>query len=180
MFNSIKALHLVFMVSWFAGLFYLVRLFVYHVEAQDKAHKEVLTQQFLIMERRLWYGITWPSCILTLLFGGAMIPFFTPLTHHPWLLVKLFFVAGLVLYHLSCGHLYRKLKTNPRSYTSTQMRIWNEVATVFLVSLVFLAVLKDFLALIPALIGLIGLFGGALGTIFLYRKIRSHFRRTGQ
>ena len=161
------------MVSWFAGLFYLVRLFVYHIEAQESEHKEVLTQQFLTMERRLWYGITWPSCILTLLFGGMMIPSFTPLGHHPWLFVKLFFVAGLVLYHLSCGYLYQRLKVNPRSYTSIQMRIWNEVATVFLISLVFLAVLKDSLPLLSALIGLVCLSGGLMGAIFLYRKIRS-------
>lgn len=173
MFEYLKALHIIFVVTWFAGLFYIVRLFIYHLEAQNKTDGEVLIRQFLIMEKRLWYGITWPSCVLTLLLGATLIQQFIPLGNHPWLLVKLCLVALMALYHLSCGHLYQKLKSNQCSYTPTQLRIWNEVATVFLFSIVFLAVLKDSLSSAFALIGLLSLIGVLIGAMILYRKIRS-------
>ena len=171
-----KALHLIFVVTWFAGLFYIVRLFVYHVEALESgqgAAGQVLAQQFVLMERRLWYGIAWPSCVLALLCGGAMIHHFLPLANYPWLVAKLCWVAGLLLYHLCCGHLYRKLVLGQCPYSSTQLRLWNELATVFLVAIVFLAVLKDSLAVLPALVGLGGVAGMLLGGVALYRKLRS-------
>ena len=162
------------MVTWFAGLFYIVRLFIYHVEACNRpgqAQGEVLIEQFLIMERRLWYGITWPSCVLTLVFGAALAHHFLPLTEHPWLLNKLIMVAGLFLYHLSCGHLYRHLRAGKCSYTSTQLRLWNELATVFLFAIVFLAVLKDSLPLPILLWGVSGLAILFMGGIILYRHL---------
>src|SRR6187551_1744590 len=102
MYFYIKALHIIFIVTWFAGMFYMVRLFIYITEAQAKGEveKRILTDQFSIMIRRLWLGITWPSAILTLVFGGwiALIsPFVNPI--QPWLWIKLSFVAVLYAYH---------------------------------------------------------------------------------
>ena len=91
----LKALHLIFVITWFAGLFYIVRLFIYHVEAE----REVLQEQFKIMERRLWYGITWPSAILTLILGPVlMFGYYGTITHlPPWLIIKLGLVTLLFL-----------------------------------------------------------------------------------
>lgn len=140
-----KALHIIFVVTWFAGLFYMVRLFIYHVEAldQEEPKRNILTAQFKIMEKRLWYGITWPSAILTLFFGLAQIHQFFPLRDHPWLMLKLFFVILLFGYHHSVGAIFKKLKKNQCSYSSTWLRVYNEVATLFLFAIVLLAVLKD-------------------------------------
>src|SRR5664279_73200 len=91
----IKALHIIFIVTWFAGMFYIVWLFIYNTEAAEKTgpEREILGAQFSIMIRRLWLGITWPSAILTLLFGGWMITYFSPVPQ--WLWIKLGFVAAL-------------------------------------------------------------------------------------
>lgn len=169
-----KALHIIFVTTWFAGLFYIVRLFIYHREAVDKpdTEKRILIDQFTIMEKRLWYGITWPSCVLTILFGFSMIHNFMPISDHPWLLAKLIFVFLLFLYHLSCGVILKKFNNEEYSYTSMQLRIWNEVATVFLVSIVFLVVMKDLISMGYGLVGLF-LLTFALGMgIKLYRKKR--------
>ena len=133
------------MVTWFAGLFYIVRLFIYHVEAEDKPEpdKSILQDQFKIMQRRLWYGITWPSAILTTIFGGFLATRFLPLANHPWLISKLAFVICLFGYHLYCGSIYKKLLRNQNSLTSGQLRIFNEIATLFLCAIVFLVVLKN-------------------------------------
>ena len=172
--NYFKALHVIFVTTWFAGLFYIVRLFIYHREASDRSsqEKKILVDQFLIMEKRLWYGITWPSCILTIVFGLAMIHDYFPITEHPWLIAKLIFVLFLFLYHLSCGHILKSFHQENYKYTSLQLRIWNEVATIFLVSIIFLVVLKDILSLGYGLLGLFLLtFFLGMG-IKIYRKKR--------
>lgn len=154
--NYLKALHIIFVTTWFAGLFYIVRLFIYHREAVDKPEleKKILIDQFTIMENRLWYGITWPSSIITILFGFSMIHDFMPISNHPWLIAKLIFVLLLFLYHLSCGKILKQFQSGEFKYSSMQLRIWNEVATIFLVSIVFLVVLKDLLSMGYGLIGL--------------------------
>lgn len=173
-FFYFKALHIIFVVSWFCGLFYLVRLFIYHTEAQEKDSetRRILGEQFSIMERRLWYGITWPACILSLLFGMAMIHDYLPLADNPWLTVKLLFVVLLFFYHLSLGNIYKKIKNNIFKYNSTQLRVWNEVATVLLVAIVFLVVLKDILHMGKALIGLFIFIGVLMFAIRAYKKLR--------
>ena len=104
LYNYLKSLHLIFVVTWFAGLFYIVRLFVYQIEANAKPspEKEILLEQYKIMTYRLWYIITWPSGILASIFGFWML-FFTDLgnswLHMPWMHVKLGFVFLLYLYH---------------------------------------------------------------------------------
>tara|TARA_B100000886_G_C20388796_1_gene477303 strand:+ start:603 stop:1139 length:537 start_codon:yes stop_codon:yes gene_type:complete len=169
-----KALHIIFVTTWFAGLFYIVRLFIYHREASDKPvqEKKILIDQFKIMEKRLWYGITWPSCVLTILFGFSMIHDYLPITDYPWLVAKLIFVFLLFLYHLSCGKILKDFHQNIFNYSSMQLRIWNEVATIFLVSIIFLVVLKDLLSMTYGLIGLFILTFSLMIGIKIYRKKR--------
>ncbi|ARK09756.1 CopD family protein [Fibrivirga algicola] len=171
-FFYVKALHIIFIVTWFAGLFYLPRLCIYFTEAADQPDdaRRVLQRQFALMQRRLWYGITWPSAILTLLLGlstwykyGA-----TP----AWLIYKLLLVAGLYSYHIACHLLFLQQQRGELRYTSTQLRIWNEVATLFLFGIVFLVVLKDALSMLWGLGGLL-LFGTVLMiAIQAYKRLR--------
>jgi putative membrane protein len=178
MYNYIKALHIVFIVTWFSGLFYIVRLFIYHAEAQEKPEpdKSILSAQFSVMIRRLWLGITWPSAILTLIFGlwiwrlMGSFPF--------WLAIKLVFVAGLFLYHFSLHKMYRQQMRGEFRYSSQQLRIWNELATVFLVAIVFIAVLKDGTSWIKGLFGLALLVILLLAAIRIYKKVRTHSNKS--
>src|SRR5690606_33356429 len=107
----LKALHLIFTVTWFAGMFYIVRRFIYAREAQDKAEveKNILTSQYLIMRKRLWYGITFPSAILTLICGSTLLwqgGFFNNFGSHTWLHVKLTFVLFLYVYFFSLHRIF--------------------------------------------------------------------------
>ena len=175
MYDYLKALHIIFVVTWFAGLFYLPRLFIYFTEANDKGEPDrtILQSQFMIMQRRLWYGITWPSCILTLLFGFSMLHHWFPLKDNPWLLIKLAFVFFLFLYHLSLGKIFKSFKEGKVSYTSTQLRVWNEVSTIFLVAIVFLVILKNLLSMTYGLLGLVGFIIILMSAITIYKKIRT-------
>ncbi|GHM99044.1 hypothetical protein WSM22_05340 [Cytophagales bacterium WSM2-2] len=171
MYSYVKALHIIFVVTWFAGLFYLVRLFIYNREACDKPEVErtILQQQFAIMIKRLWFGITWPSCILTIIFGTWLIVLLGDIPG--WLWVKLGFVAGLLLYHFSLHVIYRQQKSNVFKYTSSQLRIWNEVATIFLVAIVMLVVVKSEISLVWGVGGILAL-GIVLSlAISIYKKI---------
>lgn len=157
MFQYIKALHIIFVVTWFAGLFYIVRLFIYHVEAAEKPEpeKNILQQQYKLMEKRLWYGITWPSAILTLIFGGALLIDRYSNGIPSWLWVKLGFVVLLFAYHIVTGLIFYNLKNDIVKYTSGRLRIWNEVATLLLVSIVFLVVLRSTLSLVWGITGFV-------------------------
>ena len=141
----VKALHIIFVVTWFSGLFYIVRLFIYHTEAQLKpeAEKNILQTQFKMMEKRLWYFITVPSMYLTVISGGWLVWETPGFLSQPFFILKLAFVFGLVLYHLECGVMFRQLKKDILKYSSFQLRLWNEVATLFLVAIVFIIVLKN-------------------------------------
>lgn len=174
-FFYLKALHIIFVVTWFSGLFYIVRLFIYHKEAIEKnlEGKDLLINQFLIMEKRLWYGITWPSCILTLIFGSSLLSQFWPISNHPWLMAKLFFVFFLLIYHLICGRMLNNLKNNKSIISSQKLRIWNEGATLFLIAIVFLVVLKNLMAPIYGLLGLIGLTIVLFMAIKVYKNLRT-------
>lgn len=173
-YSYLKALHIIFVVTWFSGLFYIVRLFIYHTEAEakDPKEKEILQNQFKIMEKRLWFGITWPSAILTLIFGASLIRYHLPLGGNPWLIIKLFLVSLLFLYHLQCGRIFQDLQNNQISLSSNKLRIWNEVATLFLVSIVFLVVLKNALSMFLGLLGLILFSGLLMIAIQAYKKRR--------
>ncbi|MCB0409706.1 MAG: CopD family protein [Flavobacteriales bacterium] len=144
----LKALHIIFVVTWFAGLFYIVRLFIYHVEAEDEDEnaKVILQKQYKLMSKRLWYGITWPSAILTAIFATWLL-FGTDVGRayllSPWMHIKLTFVVALYVYHFLCHRLFVQLQRNEIKYSSFKLRIWNEVATVLLFAIVFLVVLKN-------------------------------------
>lgn len=158
MYLYLKAIHIIFVVSWMAGLFYVVRLFIYHTEAQDRVEveKKVLSDQFEIIEKKLFNIITTPAMILTLLAGIAMVYINSEfLLKQSWLHVKLGFVLGLIVYHFICQNMMQQMRKGIYKFTSTQLRIWNEVATILLFAIVFLAVLKDTLSWIYGVIGLL-------------------------
>ena len=171
----IKALHIIFIVTWFSGMFYIVRLFIYQTEANDKPEpeKSILTSQFSIMIRRLWLGITWPSAILTLVFGPWMWYLYNGF-HYPngWLGIKLCFVIGLYVYHFSLQGIYRQLSKGIYRYSSGKLRIWNEVATIFLIAIVMLAVVKQGISLLWGLGGLLLFVFALMSAIKIYKILR--------
>lgn len=173
MYFYIKALHIIFVVTWFSGLFYMVRLFVYSTEANEKSEPErsILLKQFGIMKKRLWYGITWPSAILTLVFGVWIGLLFGNLPL--WLLIKLFFVAGLFIYHITLHLIFRQQQKGIFKWSSQQLRMWNEVATIFLISIVMLVVVKQLLSIVWG-IGVLVVFSVVL---FAAIKIYKHYRQ---
>jgi len=144
-FLYIKALHIIFVITWFAGLFYIVRLFIYHTEANqlEPISKKILQNQYKIMEYRLWYIITWPSAVLASIFGFLMVWINPIYLEQPWMLVKLSFVFLLYLYHLRCHKIFSQLQKNNTKNSSFHLRVWNEVATIILFSIVFLVTLKS-------------------------------------
>lgn len=144
-YDYIKSLHLIFVITWFAGLFYIPRLFVYQIEAYYKAppEKEILGEQLKLMAKRLWYIITWPSAILAIVFAIWLLilrPFYLEET---WMQIKLAFVVLLILYHLKTHLFFKELQCDIVKKSSNFMRIWNEGATFILFSIVFLAILKN-------------------------------------
>ena len=173
-FNYILALHIIFVVTWFAGLFYMPRLFIYHVEAEKKPEpeKSILQNQFKIMERRLWYGITWPSMILTLIFGPWMVILNPSYLEQSYFILKLCFVFGLILYHFRCHFIFRQLQKDSIKTTSFRLRIFNEIATVFLFAIVFIIVLKDNKHFIWGLLGLVIFSTAMFVAIKIYKKKR--------
>lgn len=174
-FLYIKSLHIIFVVTWFAGLFYIVRLFIYHVEADEKPEpeKSILINQFKVMQKRLWYGITWPSMILTSIFGGWLLFLMPGYLKMPFMHLKLTFVVLLIVYHFLCGFMFNQLKNDVVKYTSNQLRMWNEVATLFLVAIVFLIVLKSSLSMVWGVVGLVIFTGILMLAIRIYKRIRT-------
>ena len=132
------------MTTWFAGLFYIVRLFIYHIEANDKQEpdKGILTRQYTLMEGRLWKIITVPSMWLTIITGLYLVYTLNYFTAG-WMHIKFALVLGLVVYHIICGRIVRQLANGIVKYSSHQMRLWNEVATLFLFAIVLIVVLKS-------------------------------------
>lgn len=172
MYSYIKALHIIFIITWFSGLFYIVRLFIYNAEAeqQPEPEKTILHRQLGMMIHRLWWIITWPSAILTLIFGPWL--FYLMGSFPTWLMIKLCFVLGLYLYHFSLHRIYSQQKKGLFRYTSQQLRIWNEVATIFLVAIVMIAVVKETMSWLWGLIGLFGFVIVLMIAIKLYKKAR--------
>src|SRR5690349_11686838 len=155
MYAYIKSLHIIFIVTWFAGMFYIVRLFIYNTEANGKPEPErsILQKQFGIMIKRLWLGITWPSAIITLILGPWVMlkgdwdqKLFD--IQGRWLLIKLVFVLLLYVYHYSLHHIYRQQCKGVFKHSSQYLRVWNEVATIFLVAIVMLATVKSGMSLV--------------------------------
>lgn len=172
----IKALHIIFVITWFSGMFYIVRLFIYNTEAGEKEgiEKEILQKQFSIMIKRLWLGITWPSAILTLIFGTWVMlasPYINPVQQ--WLWVKLVFVAGLYAYQFTLQKIYADEMKGIFRYTSNQLRVWNEVATIFLIAIVIIATVKESMSWIWGIIGIALFTVALLSGIKIYKIIRT-------
>lgn len=180
MYPYLKALHIIFVVTWFAGMFYMPRLFIYNTEAneQPEAAKTVLQQQFGIMMKRLWYGITWPSAILTLvlglsvMFGGDWQKLLLAEAGR-WLLVKLVFVLFLYVYFISLHRIFKQQLQGLFRYTSQQLRVWNEVATIFLIAIVMLAVVKQSMSFVWGIVGLLLFMLLLMSAIKVYKIIRT-------
>ena len=169
------ALHIIFIVTWFSGMFYIVRLFIYNTEANEKpeTEKTILQRQFNIMIRRLWLGITWPSAILTLIFGPWMWYAMYNWQLPSWLAIKLCFVIGLYAYHFTLQAIYRQQSKGVFRFTSGQLRIWNEIATIFLIAIIMLAVVKQGMSLLWGLLGLVLFIILLMSAIKIYKLIRN-------
>lgn len=173
MYEYVKALHIIFIVTWFSGMFYIVRLFIYNTEAGDKmpSERDVLRAQFGIMIKRLWFGITWPSAILTLLFGSWMLYLFGEIP--TWLWIKIGLVVGLYAYHLSLHRIYLQQSKSIFKFTSTSLRVWNEAATVFLLAIVMLVEVKSAMSLWWGLGGLILFAILLMSAVRIYKILRA-------
>lgn len=167
----LKALHIVFVVSWFAALFYIVRLFIYTTEAQSREEpaKEILTAQLLVMQKKLWNIIGWPAMIGTTIFGCWMIYSIPALLGYSWMWLKLSAVVGLITYHFYCNRILRQQQKRLFSISSFKLRLLNELATVFLVAIVFLVVVKSSSGLLWGLVGLLLFAASLMLAVKIYR-----------
>ena len=132
-----KTLHIIFMITWFAGLFYLPRLFVYHAMSKD----QISLDRFKIMERKLFWGIMTPGGILTIIFGIYLLQFHQMLL---WLQLKIFLVFLLVLYHIWCGKIMYNFKNGINSHGHVWYRVFNEIPVIMLIVIIYLVVFKPF------------------------------------
>ncbi|AXT61687.1 CopD family protein [Aquimarina sp. AD10] len=173
-YNYIKSLHLIFVITWFAGLFYIPRLFIYQIEAFQKPSpdKEILGDQLKLMAKRLWFIITWPSAILATLFAIWLLILMPAWLQQPWMHVKLGFVILLFAYHLKCNHIYTQLQNDVIKWSSNQMRMWNEGSTIILFSVIFLVIVRDAVNWIYGVIGIISLAVLLMVGIKFYKRVR--------
>lgn len=175
LYAYIKSLHIIFVVTWFAGLFYVPRLFINHIEADAMVEpaRSILSTHLKLMTKRLWYIITWPSAVLCTATAIVLLWLMPGYLQQGWMHLKLGFVTLLFFYHGGCQLLYSQLQRDQIRYTSDQMRLWNEVPTLVLFAAVFLVVLKSTLDWV---FGVLGLFALAvlimLGTRW-YKRIRA-------
>jgi len=174
-YNYIKSLHLIFVITWFAGLFYIPRLFVYQIEAFHKPspEKEILGTQLKLMAKRLWFIITWPSAILATLFAVWLLILMPSWLQQSWMHVKLLFVILLFIYHFKTHMYFKQLQNDEVKVTSNFMRIWNEGATFILFAVVFLVILKSSINWIFGVLGIIVLGILLMLGFKLYKHIRS-------
>ncbi len=170
----IKAIHVIFVVCWFAGLFYMVRLFIYTKEANEKPEpaKSILVEQLLLMQKKLWFIITWPAFIGTFIFGGWMLILNSAILTFPWMWLKLIFVGLLGLYHLQCHAYFKQQKAGIFNPSSFKLRLFNELATIFLVAIVFLIIVRSTSGLVWGMIGLFIFAALLMGGVFVYKKHR--------
>lgn len=174
-YQYIKALHLIFIITWFAGLFYIPRLFVYQIEAFHKPSpdKEILGKQLKLMAKRLWNIITWPSAVLATGFAIWLLVLQPYFLEQPWMHVKLTFVVLLILYHLKTHQFYKQLQRDEVKKSSNFMRLWNEGATFILFAVIFLVVLRNAIDWVFGVVGIL-----VLGILIMlgfkvYKNIRS-------
>tara|TARA_R100000935_G_C2762462_1_gene134191 strand:+ start:145 stop:693 length:549 start_codon:yes stop_codon:yes gene_type:complete len=174
-YNYIKSLHLIFIITWFAGLFYIPRLFVYHIEAAAKQEPErsILTTQLKLMTKRLWYIITWPSAVLASIFAFWMLYLMPVWLEQDWMQVKLGFVVLLYAYHFKCHLIFKEMQCDIIKWTSNQMRLWNEGTTLILFSVIFLVIVRDAINWIFGVLGIFLLAAMLMLGIKIYKRIRS-------
>lgn len=141
----IKAIHVIMVVSYFAGLFYIVRLMIYHTDAQNlpSPEKEILSKQYLFMEKRLWNVITVPAFMILIVMGITMLIKNPTLFSQGWMHVKLTFVILLMIYHFFCWKKLQEIKKGQFKSSSVQLRMFNELATIILFVVVFAVILKS-------------------------------------
>ncbi|MGH1339959.1 MAG: CopD family protein [Nannocystales bacterium] len=177
-YATAKAVHIVGFISWFAGLFYIVRLFIYHAEASERpqAEREILLPQLELMAGRLWKIITVPASFLT--FGGGITMVVGGWPFASWLHWKFLWLALLVAYHVSCGVIRKRQLARDFGWSSNRLRMFNELATMLMVAIVFTAVFK---VAMTAAYGVAGLLGLGLSLMFglrAYRKLRERTAST--
>ncbi|MBD2517641.1 protoporphyrinogen oxidase HemJ [Nostoc sp. FACHB-973] len=173
-YSWFKAFHIVGFVVWFAGLFYLVRLFIYHVEAnlEPEPARTILKNQYQIMEKRLYHIITNPGMYLTIAMAIGLISTEPEVLKEGWLHIKLLFVAILIGYHHYCARLMKKLAADECTWSGQQLRALNEAPTVMLVAIVLLAIFKNNLPTDIAAWGIFAMIILMAVTIQLYAKKR--------
>ena len=169
-----KAVHIIFVICWMAGLFYMPRLFIYHTEAKGKGDVEyqILHKQFSLMENRLWWVITTPAMYIAIASALLMLYSTPGLLSLSWMHVKLLFVGGMVFYHFRTQKLMFSLRDEKSTWTSQQLRLWNEMATVLLFAIVFVVILKSALNWIYGVIGIVSLAILLMLLIKLYKAYR--------
>jgi len=157
-----------------AGLFYMVRLFIYHTEAQAKPEPDrtILSKQFEIMESKLWWIITTPSMYIVILAGATMLHLVPAWFQQGWMHIKLAFVIGLIIYHFICQKKMLQMRNGVFKWTSTQLRLWNELATLFLFAIVFLVVLKSTLNWVFGVLGIFALGIILMMAVKIYKRLR--------
>lgn len=177
-YSILKSLHIIFVISWFAGLFYLPRLLVYHAEAQSKESNEkaILSAQFSKMEKLLFNAIMIPAMFLTWITGLSLIylSWWDSFGSHTWLHLKLAFVVGITIYHFVCRHFIRQFQQGNFIISGPQLRLFNEIATILLVAVVFLVVAKNTLDMVYGLVGFVIFAVVIMAAVKVVRKYRSN------
>lgn len=173
-YDYIKALHLIFVISWFAGLLYIPRLFVNQIEASERPspEKEILCNHLKIMAKRLWYIIAWPASILATFFAVCLLILRPFLLEQGWMHIKLTFVVLLILYHLQTHRYFKQLQNDVIKKSSTFMRLWNEGATFIMFAVVFLVILKNAFNWIFGVVGILVLGLLLMLGFKIYKNIR--------
>jgi len=157
-----------------AGLFYMPRLFIYHTEAKSRSDEvySVLHKQFTVMERRLWWVIATPAMYITVASALVMLHLSPSLLSQGWMQVKLVFVACLLFYHFKTQYIMKALASGKSTWTSAQLRLWNEVSTIILFAIVFLVIFRSAIDWIYGVLGLLGLAVLLMVLIKLYKRYR--------
>ena len=173
LYLTFKSLHIISVVTWFAGLFYLGRLFVYHKEIEQESLEEynILHKQFTMMESRLWRAITQPSMVIALSCGTALAWLSQTFTTQ-WLMTKLLLVAVLVGYHFFCDKVRLELEVGECSWSGRSLRLLNEVPAVLLIGIIFVVVFKEMLTLWTLLGILISFAGLIIISVLLFARKR--------
>ncbi|MBK9456908.1 MAG: CopD family protein [Chitinophagales bacterium] len=173
-YSYFVAAHIIFIVTWFAALFYIVRLYIYHTEAlqRNEPDKSILATQFIIMERRLMSIIGTPSMILVVITGSSLLYFNQQFLQEGWMHMKLFFIVCIIAYHFSCLRIQKRLSKQTSKLSSQQLRLFNELATIFLVAIVFLIELKNTANMLYGLLGLLLLAVIMMIAVKIYKRKR--------